>query len=302
MRVIAIVGVVAAAVAVVAVIYRYFPDVAEWAILQQRVFQNALAQGVHGLRAGEPGAWLSLLGAAGAYGFVHAVGPGHGKYLIGGVGLGQRVSAERLLGIALASSLAQAAWAIILVYGGFYLLELSAHTLTTLADTYLASASYLAIGAIGGALVWRGIREFRISSFVSTHSDSHGHTHSDECGCHAHGPSPEAVASLTSVRDAIVLILSIAIRPCTGAIFLLVIAWQLDILWAGAAAVITMGVGTGMLTSVVAISSVFARGLAVASTGRMGMMAQAFPTLQILSGLLIIWFSALLFNVDLSMS
>lgn len=302
MRFVAIICIIAV-ISVGAAIFVYFPALAAWAIEQQRTFQNELAMAVHGLRAGETGAWLALLGAAGAYGFVHAVGPGHGKFLIGGVGLGQAVSANRLLGIALASSLAQAAWAILLVYGGFYVLELSAHRLMTIADTYLAGVSYAAIGAVGVILIWRGIQSFLKSRAASAHSHDHGdRVHHDECGCHAHGPSPEDVAGLTSVRDALALILSIAIRPCTGAIFLLVIAWQLDILWAGAAAVVTMGVGTGMLTSIVAISSVFARGLAIASANRLGVMTLAFPSLQILSGLLIIWFSALLFETGFGLS
>lgn len=78
------------------------------------------------------------MGAAGAYGIVHAVGPGHGKYLVGGVGLGTSVPAVRLLAVALASSLAQALWAIVLVYGGFQLLSLSAQRMTSLAEDVLA--------------------------------------------------------------------------------------------------------------------------------------------------------------------
>lgn len=292
MRLIAIVGLVVLAATLAMIAGTYFPALAAWAIEQQRAIQNDIALAVHDLRSGEPGAWLILLGAAGAYGFVHAVGPGHGKYLIGAVGLGHAVSARRLLSIALASSVAQALWAILLVYCGFFLFEASARQLTTLAETYLASASYLAIGAIGLVLVWRGIRSFRRSGVVAGHSHSH-HAH-DAC-CNAHGPSPKDVAGLTSVRETLALILGIAVRPCTGAIFLLVIAWQLDIHWAGAAAVVTMGVGTGLLTSLVAVSSVFARGLAYASTDRLGVMPIAVPAMQLLAGMAILWFSAMLF-------
>ena len=63
-------------------------SVGAWAVDQQRGFQNQMAGAIHALRAGDPGAYFALLTAAGAYGFVHALGPGHGKYLIGGVGLG----------------------------------------------------------------------------------------------------------------------------------------------------------------------------------------------------------------------
>jgi len=266
--------------------------VARWAAEQQRGFQNQMAGAVRALRSGDQGAYGALLAAAGAYGFVHAVGPGHGKYLIGGVGLGAQVPPMRLLGVALVSSLAQALWAIALVYGGFWLLEVSAHGVTALAEDYLSPASYLAIAAIGLMLVWRGARTLT-GRARSTRAKTAPHAHG-ACGCHAHGPSPDEVARLGSLRDAALLVASIAIRPCTGAIFLLVIAWQMDIRAAGAAAVVVMGLGTAVLTSLVAVSSVAARGLALASAGRMGSASVAVPALQLATGIFIIWFSLFL--------
>lgn len=62
-------------------------SLAAWASQQQRAFQTDLARAVRALQTGQPGAWIALMTAAGSYGFVHALGPGHGKYLIGGVGL-----------------------------------------------------------------------------------------------------------------------------------------------------------------------------------------------------------------------
>ena len=93
------------------------------------------------------------------------------------------------------------------------------------------------------------------------------------------------------MKDALALIGSIAIRPCTGAIFLLVIAWQMDIATAGAAAVIVMGLGTATLTSLVAISSIAARRIAVVSADGSALAAIAFPTVQIFAGTLIFWIS-----------
>ncbi len=268
--------------------------IAQWAVTWQRAFQNQMAGAIAALRSGDPGAYAALLAAAGAYGFVHAVGPGHGKYLIGGVGLGTSVSATRLMGIAAVSSLAQSLWAIALVYGGFTLLELSAQRMTVLAEEILAPMSFLAIAAVGLVLVWRGLASLSQQLHpvpAQAHIDGHAH---GECGCHAHGPSPGEVARLGSVREALILVGSIAIRPCTGAIFLLVIAWQMEFATAGAAAVIVMGLGTALLTSLVAVSSTAARGITWAGAQEAGAVALALPTLQAVSGIVIVWISFLL--------
>ena len=268
---------------------------ARWAADQQRAFQNQIASAIRALRSGDPGAYAALLAAAGAYGFVHSVGPGHGKYLIGGVGLGSSVSVSRLLAIAMVSSLAQALWAILLVYGGFLLLEASARRMTALAEDVLAPASYLAIASIGLVLVWRGARKL-VKNAASRASQASAHAHGS-CGCHAHGPTPDEVASVGSLRDAAMLVASIAIRPCTGAVFLLVIARQMDIRAVGAAAVVVMGLGTAALTSLVAVSSIAVRGVTFASADLMGVASQALPAVQIMAGAPIVGISVVLLGV-----
>ncbi|SDY79732.1 nickel/cobalt transporter [Citreimonas salinaria] len=272
-------------------------EVGQWAVEQQRAFQNVIAGALRALRTGAPEALATLLGASAAYGFVHAVGPGHGKYLVGGVGLGTAVPALRLVVLALAASLAQALWAIVLVYGGFFALEVSARQLTALAEDWLAPASYLAISAIGAVLALRGARALA-RGFSPARTAAAGHAHHD-CG-HAHGPSVDEARQATGLREAAALVLGIAVRPCTGAIFLLVIAWQMEIRVAGAAAVVTMGLGTAMLTSLVAVSSVAARRIAVASTGTRGSVALAASSLQLLAGALIVWFGFVLLAASLA--
>ena len=257
----------------------------EWAHAQQRFFQTEMAGAVHGLRGGDTNAWAILLVMAAGYGFVHAVGPGHGKYLIGGVGLGFPVSRMRLLGLAVISSLAQAMVAVFLVYGGFLLLDITARQATSLAENWLAPMSYLAIAMIGSNLAWRGVKELRHQR--SGHLHAHGHG----CCGHSHGPSPDQVARLGSLKEAVALIGSIAIRPCTGAIFLLVIAWQMDLKVAGVVAVLVMGLGTAALTSIVAISSVAARSLAIMSARSFERLSVVVPVVQILMGISIIWIS-----------
>ena len=55
------------------------------------------------------------------------------------------------------------------------------------------------------------------------------------------------------------MIASIGLRPCSGAILVLLVAYTLDLSWAGIAAVMAMSLGTAITVSVLATLSVYAR-------------------------------------------
>ena len=216
----------------------------------QRDVQNAMAASLRGLRAGEAGALATLWGLCFAYGFVHAAGPGHGKLVIGGYGAGSSVTARRLAGLALGASLAQAATAIILVYFAALVLGWGRGQMTGLADDVLAPLSYALIGAVGLWLLVRGLRHLRPDHAHIGDGDIYG-----SCG-HAHGPTVEQAQAVTSWRDALVVIGTIAVRPCTGALFLLILTSRFGIDYAGIIGAFIMGLGTASITILVAVASV----------------------------------------------
>ena len=74
-------------------------------------------------------------------------------------------------------------------------------------------------------------------------------------------PSPE------QFREAAALVVSIAIRPCTGALFVLVIAARFDAFAAGCLAVLTMGLGTASFNLIVACGGILARHVAMVGQG-----------------------------------
>ncbi len=266
-------------------------DLARWAAARQREVQNAMAGALRALRAAEPGALLALMAVAFTYGFAHAAGPGHGKVVIGGYGMARRVPILRLSAIALVSSLAQATTAIALVYGGVFLLNLSREHVVALAEVQLAFVGHVLIGLIGLWLVWRGLRGLmrqRAPCAVVTAGGRHHNRDDicDHCG-HRHAPSIDEVAAMTNWREAAAIVAGIAARPCTGALFLLVLTWRMGLEAAGIAGVYVMGLGTAAVTVAVATASVLVREGALGTAGRLVGLRAALPVLELAAGAVI---------------
>lgn len=260
-----------------------FDQIAAMAAMEQRDFQNRIARTLRELRGGGEGSLVVLLVACFAYGFFHAVGPGHGKVLLGGYGLGRKVPALRLAAIGFAASLGQAVTAVALVYTGVLLLSLGREQMVGLTEDIMAPVSYGAIALIGGWLILRGIRH------VGTQAADHHHDHDGTCNScgHRHGPTPDEVAGARSLTEILALIGSIAIRPCTGALFVLLITWQMGIPLAGIAGAFAMALGTATVTVAVGLGAAGMRGGLVASLTSESLAARLLPAVEIFAGLLI---------------
>lgn len=265
-------------------------QVSAWARAGQAETQQAMARLLRSLRAGEPGALAGLLGLCFAYGFFHAAGPGHGKILIGGYGMAARVSAFRLSLLALASSLAQAAAAVLLVYAGVFLFDLTRQHMTDLAEDIMAPASFAAIALVGLWLAFRGLRRWRKTRATHDHHH-HDHHHDHDAPCascgHKHGPTLAEAEAVTGWRDAAALIGAVAIRPCTGALFLLILTWRMGLDLAGIMGAFAMGLGTASVTLAVALASVTLREGALARLATTGGTARALPLFEIAAGVII---------------
>ncbi|NBD28704.1 MAG: hypothetical protein GVY31_01530 [Alphaproteobacteria bacterium] len=260
-------------------------SVARWAAAGQRDVQNAMAHALRALRQGQPGALATLWGLCFAYGFFHAAGPGHGKLVIGGYGVGRRVPVLRLSVLALLSSLGQAATAVILIYSALLLLGWGRDQVQGLSDGLFEALSYGAVGLIGLWLLWRGARKLLRGAPAAVHDHPHdGEGDCDSCG-HAHGPTVAEAEAVRSMPEALALVGAVAIRPCTGALFLLILTWRLGIDWAGIIGAFVMGLGTAMVTVAVAVAAVLFREstLMQAAAGRG--TARALALVELLAGL-----------------
>lgn len=260
-----------------------------WVIEAQRALQNQLAAGVRAIKQGQPGALIALLAVCFSYGVLHAAGPGHGKVLIGGYGMGRRVAFWALASISLAASLAQSLVAVALVYAGVALLGWTRDAAQNVAQDVMAPIGTLAIAAVGLWLAVRGLRKvWRQAARPAPHAHHHDHDHHDaDCGCgHSHGPSLAEVERATSWKDRAALIIGVALRPCSGALFLLILTWQLGIALAGIAGAFAMGLGTSVITIAVAAMAVWAREGALANLPLIR-VAQILPWVEVLAGSLI---------------
>ncbi|MEX3316378.1 nickel/cobalt transporter [Sulfitobacter sp. PS-8MA] len=258
-----------------------FAALAQWAAGQQRGFQNSIAGGLRATRGGDMAAFWTVLLASFAYGVVHAAGPGHGKIVIGGYGLARQVPMLRLSLIALAASLGQAVTAVALVYAGIMLLGLGREALVGVTESIMAPVSYAAIALIGLWLIWRGLRHARRTSTAGPDAVC-GH-----CG-HAHGPSIEAVQQAGNLRDALLLIGGIAMRPCTGALFVLVITWHMGIGGVGVLGAFAMALGTGLVTIATGLAATGLRAGLLGGFSGSPRLAQAAALAELTAGMTVV--------------
>lgn len=87
------------------------------------------------------------------------------------------------------------------------------------------------------------------------------HVHDEHCG-HNHGPAPDELAGPGGWRRGLSAIVAVGLRPCSGAILVLVFAFAQGLFLAGVAAAVLMGLGTAITVAAIAVVAVSARGLA----------------------------------------
>ncbi|HCW19393.1 nickel/cobalt transporter [Achromobacter sp.] len=259
----------------------FFGQVSVW----QSHFYRQLTGAVRAWQA-EGGAAWALIGLSFAYGVFHALGPGHGKAVISSYVLANRQTARNGALLALASALIQALVAIAMVTVLAVVFNATAATMNQ-ATRWLELASYALVTLLGAWLVWvkairplwrrragpadvpvpalKGAAALRAISVHAAAAPAHGHHHhhDDDCGCgHAHVPPPEQVAGQMNWRRAGSAILAVGLRPCSGALIVLVFALSQGFFLAGVASALAMGLGTGLTVAALACLAVAAGGAA----------------------------------------
>ncbi|WP_240612274.1 nickel/cobalt transporter [Salinicola lusitanus] len=266
----------------------WWQQVAVQIVFWQGEFYHALVEAVSALkRAPDATAWGVLLGVSFGYGVFHAAGPGHGKVVLSTYLASQGGAWRRALGLSVLAALLQGVMAIAII--GVLVFGLGWLTRQAMGSIDQAELASFAIVTLVG--LWLCIRSLRrlwrtrhnagvaaTTSFSSTftpvttagpapghsspgpmapaHRHAHG-AHGAQCGCgHEHHIDPQQAGDW---RVALLTVLSIGIRPCSGAVLLLGAASLLDQFGKGVVAVLAMSLGTALTVSSLALLSVLAR-------------------------------------------
>jgi ABC-type nickel/cobalt efflux system permease component RcnA len=298
----------------------FFESPVLWARDEQQNFYGAMSRamkGIQGENALAAGWTLMLLSFA--YGVLHAAGPGHGKAVISAWLLATENQLRRGIAVAFMSAVVQALTAIVVVSSLLALVG-SVGSAARDAAAFLESASFALIALMGAYLLWTAFRghaheheaaparasanpgavHFEIVNPLPA-AHGHDHVHDANCDCgYAHVPTAKDVAGPWSWRKAFSLAFAVGIRPCTGALLVLVFANALGLYWAGIASTFVMAAGTFITVSCVAALAVYSKQLAEKLAGRDGKwLGRLGTTLRFGGGLAILLFGCILFTASL---
>lgn len=235
---------------------------AAWVWSKQREFHRALTRELRELR-GKDGVGWALVLMSFLYGVLHAAGPGHGKAVLTTYLLTHRHRLNRGIAMGTTAALLQGLTALLLVYGLIGLAGWLPRETET-ASLWAARVSFILLAVVGLYLLVRAagtlsgtVHQFRREA-GRVHHDHAGHTHGESCGC-KHAPSVAEIDTAGSRRAAAGVVLAIGLRPCSGAVLVLILAAVMDLTWHGTLAVLAMSVGTAITVVVLAILATKAR-------------------------------------------
>ncbi|WP_417309519.1 DUF1007 family protein [Devosia sp.] len=249
-----------------------------WIQITQENFYRSLSGALSAMKSDWTGFWL-LGGLSFLYGVFHAAGPGHGKVVIGSYMLANERQARRGIRLSVMAAMLQSVVAIVFVGIAAAILGLSA-TVMDLAVGWIEIAAYGLLTLLGLWLIARKLFGWGHSHTHDGHGHDHDHHHAhhhehDHAHDHDHAPHGHGadddhghhhVVTADQVRgdwrEQLGVVLGVGLRPCSGALLVLVFALTQGIFLAGVGAVFLMGLGTALTVSVLATMAVGAKGLA----------------------------------------
>src|SRR5260221_13465568 len=263
-----------------------------WIFAKQAEFYRQFSGLIRAAKADGSAVW-SLVGLSFLYGIFHAAGPCHGKAVISSYIVANDETWTRGVGLSFASALLHALVAVLVVGMGAVLLSASATTMGRAVNA-IEIVSYSLIILIGLRLLWVKGRAFlsllrtlhrpaplRAAATPQPHDHAHHHHHGHDHAHHAHGdahhhehshddasawghahaPEPEELAGPGGWKRGLSAIVAVGLRPCSGAILVLVFALAQGLFWTGVVSTFVMAVGAGCAVCPVASPALAGPGL-----------------------------------------
>ena len=217
---------------------------------------------------------FSLIFLAFIYGVLHSLGPGHGKLIVTTYLATHPTKVKISLILTVLSALLQALVAIIVVSVLLLLFNSTMREVNNEAN-HLISLSFYSVVILGSIVIWRNAKVLFKRSYSrpatikiktikpiinNINRNNHNNTlntnktQHNMCGCgHVHFANAKDINKADSFKEYLAIIFSVGLRPCTGAIMVLLFSNMLGLYWLGIVSALFMSVGTALTTSTIAI-------------------------------------------------
>lgn len=253
-------------VTAVAAIWLYWPQILLQSVLWQKVLNQEMTQLLQQVAEQPHRAGLTLLAFSLIYGVLHALGPGHGKVVITTFLATHPAKLKTSMKLTLLASLLQGSVAIVLVTLMLVVLKTSSRQMH-LGSFWLEKGSYLLVIALGIWVGYRAIKALwlllRPAPAMKIHALRPHHQHDEHCGCgHAHLPSAQQMAGAVNGKTQLLVVLSMGLRPCSGAIMMLLFSKVIGVYLWGVLSAAVMAVGTSLTISAIGLLVQRSRALA----------------------------------------
>ncbi|AYD04510.1 hypothetical protein [Neorhizobium sp. NCHU2750] len=227
--------------------------------------------------------WLVFLSFV--YGILHAVGPGHGKAVMSSYVMATGETLKSVVTLSVLASFLQAISAIVIIVVAVTILDATATEITRMTDQ-IEIVSYGLITLVGLAMVAARSRQFfsrgpkgiagptgatsayACEGFVNGEPVGrrwstmwHLLRHAEDCRCVEHIGLAYATRPRATIRERLATVASVGVRPCAGALIVLVFALSQGLALPGILSVFAMAAGTALTVSLVAVAAVFARAM-----------------------------------------
>lgn len=233
---------------------------------------------------------LIVIGVAFLYGVFHAAGPGHGKFIVTSYFLARDGPVSHGIIMSGLIALTQALSAIIIVFVlvfamGFGRIQVLGYAVT------IELVSYALVILLGLYMAWGAFRGKDCDHSHGPGDNHHGHDHE-----HDHDQLDEDGPWYRQGRDMIVAAVAAGIRPCSGAIILLLFTMANGLYAVGIFGALAMAFGVAITVSAVGLLAIGARRTIIHATDAHGAIQPwILRGVGMLGALFVVTIGALLF-------